>query len=233
MTTKPSWWRQAWWWVTDYSYMLRGQLQRLGGPQAYARLRSRPGARGPVVLVPGIFEGKYFMLPLARSLHRRGYDAHLLPAGALALRIVDQQADAIADYVQSQNLHNVIIIGHSKGGLDGLAYLRRHAEQHRVRQVVAVAAPFNGTNLSHYVPLRAVRQFSPSGDVVRAVVESDAAVVRQVVCLSPFWDNHVWHPNGSFLRGATNVTVPVYGHHRVLFKAELAEIIDQQIRRLG
>ena len=223
------WWRQAWWWLLDYGYMVRGHGQWLTGRRAYGALRRRTHSRGAGLLIPGIFEGRYFMMPLARRLAKLGYDVHILPVDALNVRPPEQQAEHIHEYLERQGLLGTDIVGHSKGGLDALAYVRLHPRDRRVRRVVAVAAPFNGTTLSRYIPLASVRLLAADGEAARAVARTDLKAGR-VVSIAPAWDNHIWHTSGSYLVMAANISLRVYGHHRILFTPELARTIDAVLR---
>ena len=44
----------------------------------------------------------------------------------------------------------------------------------------------------------------------------------------PGFDNHVWHEKGSYLEGALNITVPIKGHHKIVFdKISISKIVEQ------
>ena len=208
-------------WAVDYGYMAAGHAQILRVPFVQTKLIN-PG-KPTMLIIPGIFESRYFTLSLALKLAKTGYDIRLLPVRFGSYRSLDQNARLIDSYIQAYELEHVTLIGHSKGGLDGLVYLDR-IDQSKVARLITVATPFNGTALARYLPLPFMRPFLPNGEYANIIANIDLQGMH-VTSISPSWDNHVFHSDKSALKGAQNIELPVYGHHRILFSQQLADEI--------
>ncbi|MEH3089267.1 MAG: alpha/beta hydrolase, partial [Microbacterium arborescens] len=62
---------------------------------------------------------------------------------------------------RAHELHDVVLVAHSKGGLIGKQMMTDAAVGPRVRGMVAVASPFGGSVYGRLMLLPALRAFSP------------------------------------------------------------------------
>ncbi len=203
--------RKAGWWIADYAYAVRWQIRALLSRAEPRALRS--GDRTPILIIPGVYESWRFLQPLILELHGRGHPVHVVdplrnnrvpvPAGA---RIVDA-------YLAEHDIDGVVIVAHSKGGLIGKHVMTFGRCAHRVRAMVAVAAPFGGSRYARFLLGPTMRSFSPRDTTVRLLTDAAEANSRIVSVFARF-DPHI--PEGSELLGARNVRVETGGHFRIL-----------------
>ena len=223
--------KHPWWRIRDYAYVLRWQVEgllRRGGAEVYL---SGSGALPPVVLLPGVYESWQFLRPLADLLHRRGHRVHVLP-GVLGynLRPVPESAARVSRYLQTHDLHDVVVVAHSKGGLIGKQVMladRPSATAGRIRSMVAVNTPFAGSVYARWVPLPGLRAFVPT-DLTLVALAAESEVNTRIVSVFSHWDPHI--PAGSRLDGARNVELATPGHFRPLADPELERVLLDVMR---
>ncbi|WP_449280792.1 esterase/lipase family protein [Leucobacter sp.] len=203
--------RKAAWWVADYAYAGWWQVRALA-------TRADPGdflgGNGvPILVIPGVYESWRFMLPLIIDLHGRGHPVHVIDPLRSNRVPVATGARLVEDYLAQQDLEDVIVVAHSKGGLIGKHVMSFAGEAHRIRAMVAIAAPFGGSRYARFLLSPALRSFSPRDATLQRLAEAREANTRIVSVFARF-DPHI--PEGSELPGATNVVVDTGGHFRIL-----------------
>jgi hypothetical protein len=112
-----------------------------------------PGADDHVyLLVPGLFTERYpgYMDANERRLEELGLDTRRVPVDSDAS--VEANAKAVRDAIlaAAKDGKQVVLIGHSKGGVDTAAALARYPElKPHVRAFVAMQAPYGGSPIAH------------------------------------------------------------------------------------
>lgn len=203
--------RHAAWWVADYLYAARRQLRAaLPAPDPRDLLS---GDRAPILILPGVYEPWRFMLPLIRDLHARGHPVHVLATLRDNRLAVIEGAELADAHLLEHGLDDVVIVAHSKGGLIGKHVMSFGAAAPRIRAMVAVATPFNGSRYARLLLGSALRAFSPRDETVSLLTRSLEANAR-IVSVFPRFDPHI--PESSGLIGARNVSIDTGGHFRVL-----------------
>ncbi len=209
------------WWARDYAYAVRAQTRAAWGRGAADVLAQGEGR--PIVLLPGIYETWRFLEPLARALHDRGHPVHVVVELGGNRRPIAESAQRVAAFLLSRDLHDVVLVAHSKGGLIGKHVMAFSPEGVRVRAMVAVATPFGGSRYSRLMPTPSLRAFASGDATMRALAASAEANARIVSVYGPF-DPHI--PEGSELAGARNVRLAEGGHFRVLADPRvIAEVV--------
>lgn len=216
--------RNAAWWIADYAYAVNWQVRAFfdrSDPVSFAG-----GPKAPIIVLPGVYETWRFMQPLAAALHRRGHPVHVLDALERNRRPVTEMADLVTAYLQEQDLRDVILVAHSKGGLSGKQVMLGPAAD-RVRSMLAVATPFGGSRYARRIPFRTLHAFSPDDPSILALARQ-LAVNTRIVSIFGRFDPHI--PEGSELTGAKNVMLDTGGHFRILahprVMAELAVLAE-------
>ncbi|MDN4480892.1 esterase/lipase family protein [Demequina muriae] len=212
------------WWTRDYAYALVWQVRALVNrvhPDSFLT-----GTRTPVVVLPGIYETWKFMQPLIEQLHAQGHPVHVVADLRRNHRPVTEMAEHVETYLRNNDLEDVLLVAHSKGGLTGKVVMAGPAGD-RVRGMLAVATPFGGSRYARAMPLRSLRAFS-SRDATITSLARQTTVNGRIVSVYARFDPHI--PGGSELPGATNVMLDTGGHFRVLghpgVLAELATFAD-------
>ena len=209
------------WWVADYAYAGHWQLRALLSRTEPAGFRTGDGL--PVVVLPGVYETWKFLQPLVVAVHERGHPVHVIDLLRRNRRPVPEMADRVREYLVEHDLHDVVLVAHSKGGLIGKRVMVS-PEGERVRAMVAVATPFAGSRYARLLPLApTLRIFSPRDATILALA-AETAVNRRIVSLYGRFDPHI--PERSELAGAVNVELDTGGHFRILAHPRvMAEVI--------
>lgn len=218
--------RRAWWWILDYAYAGRWQFR-----SAVSRIdptRYRNGTGTPVLVIPGIYETWHFMRPLIRAVHAGGHPVHVVTLLQNNRLPVPKAAAIVADYIVAEDLHDVVILAHSKGGLIGkFAMLRRDTEG-RIVSMVAICSPFSGSRYARYMMLPSLRSFRPT-DSITLELARETAINERITSVFGLFDPHI--PEGSVLPGATNIQVEVGGHFRIIADRRTADVVLAAVDR--
>lgn len=213
------------WWLADYLYAGYWQVRA-----AFDRVKAvsfGSGNAAHIVVLPGVYETWRFMQPLIAAMHTRGHPVHVVEALQRNRRPVVEMAESLADFLEENDLRDVILVAHSKGGLAGkLAMTGRAAD--RVRSMLAIATPFGGSRYARMIPGRTLRAFAPEDPSIVDLARQ-LTVNTRIVSVYAQFDPHI--PEGSELAGAKNVRLDTGGHFRILAHprvlAELAVLAEQ------
>ncbi len=188
--------------------------------------RQLTGDLAPVILLPGIYEPWQFMHPVAAHLHANGHPVHAVTALGYNRGSVPAMAELVARYLSERDLHDVILVAHSKGGLIGKYVMTLPDSAPRVRQLIAVNSPFSGSIYAMFALLPSLRAFSPRNRTLTAL-RANLAVNSRITSIYGTFDPHI--PGGSELVGADNVQLDSMGHFRILGDKRLLPAIDTAI----
>lgn len=198
------------WWIRDYAYALVWQTRAYFNRTAPSSFRA--GNEVPIVVLPGVFETWKFMQPLVEEMHAKSHPVHIVEMLRRNQRPIAEMAEEVARFLQVEDLEDVVLVAHSKGGLAGKLVMVGPAG-HRVRGMVAIATPFGGSRYARLMPGRTLRAFAPSDPSIVSLARNTEANSR-VVSIYARFDPHI--PEGSELPGAKNVLLETGGHFRVL-----------------
>jgi pimeloyl-ACP methyl ester carboxylesterase len=196
------------------------------------------GSGPPVLLIHGYFATRGSLHLMERHLVRRGHVVMSYPLGAIFnLGDIRDSAGLIARKVESiiaqTGVTRVDIVGHSMGGLVGLYYLKRLGGRHRVRRLVMMGTPAQGTWSALLglvtAPLgRASLQLLPGSPFLRELAECPLPAGADVVSIGALRD---WlAPVAStVLEGVRHISVPT-GHSGLLVEEQVADIVTRLLR---
>ncbi|USR79113.1 esterase/lipase family protein [Arcanobacterium pinnipediorum] len=208
--------------IKDYGWFVCTALNRtpLG-------IRNHP--RATVVVIPGIYEGRTQLMPLARSLHEAGYQVEIIGELAMLTKPTAKLARIVAQRVATIP-GPVVLLAHSKGGLVGASVLESHDKLLNLAGMVAIATPWQGSSLAQFFPPNSpVRRLAPDG-LDLAIQQRQNCDLSRIYSLIPRSDPHV--PNGSYLPGAHNIRLTSSGHFFPLGTAETKSLVHESLRRL-
>jgi pimeloyl-ACP methyl ester carboxylesterase len=191
----------------------------------------------PVLLIHGYLATRGSLHLLERHLARRGHVVMSYPMGPINLRDIRDSAGLIARKVESivaqTGVTRVDIVGHSMGGLVGLYYLKRLGGRHRVRRLVLLGTPAQGTWSAllglFTAPLGlASLQLLPGSPFLRELAESPLPAGADVVSVGALRD---WlAPVAStVLEGVRHLALPT-GHSGLLVEEEVADVVASLLR---
>lgn len=221
--------QKLWGWLLDYAYVTYWMARAVvGRSKPDQQLHPATQPRSPVLLIPGVFESWRFMQPVAEHLYRQGHPVHVLDKLGYNTGKIPELAVIAAAYLEDQDLHDVTVVGHSKGGLIAKQALAQPGTARRVRHVITVNTPFSGSRYASYFLLPSVHMFAPNGPVIRAL-NLETAVNQRISSLYSVFDPHI--PETSHLDGAENIVLPTIGHFRPLGAARTLQLITQILSR--
>ncbi|GAA0997199.1 esterase/lipase family protein [Subtercola frigoramans] len=195
---------------------------RSGGPIRFDRPR-------PIVLVPGVFERWHALYGVGAGLKSAGHPVYFLPELGRNTDPIAETASGVAQFLEDEDLSDVVIVAHSKGGLIGKYLMMRGDPQHRVAGLVAVNTPFSGSVWGRLVRIPSIREFDPA-DLTVTFLSGEAEVNSRIVSIFGTFDQNV--PEGSELAGAKNIQLPVAGHSRILSTAILRRTVIDAVTSL-
>jgi len=231
--------------VADSGHAAVYLRQLLRGNRAKRAIRSamrrdvKPGATAtpgqpPVLIIHGYLATRGSLHLLEKHLTMRGLIVMTYPLGGPLLNVGDirDSAGLIARKVESivaqTGIARVDIVGHSMGGLVGLDYLKRLGGRHRVRRLVMLGTPAQGTWSALLglvaAPLGlASLQLLPGSPFLRELAERPLPPGADVVSIGALRD---WlAPVAStVLDGVRHISLPT-GHSGLLVDAEVAEVV--------
>ncbi len=190
-------------------------------PQDFRTL-TRIGTAPVAVALPGIHEEWRALAVWAQALTAQGWDVRLLEElGQMTAPVSDLSA-RVAAVLESENLHDVVLVAHSKGGLVGRAVMCG-PQAGRVRGMVAVATPFQGSPAARLLAIvPGYRELTPDSPALRRLAGDTSADAR-IIQVEAIWDQSV---PASPLPGARRyVVLPVVGHDSMMSMPRAADAI--------
>lgn len=219
-------------WLIDYVSFTRGTILSylyVNAPHNYKPQTQT--VKPPVILLSGLAERWGFLKTIGDFIAKNDYPVYIVPKLKSNFKTVSESAVIINEIIEKNNLQNVIIIGHSKGGTIGKYMLLHNNQKERILGVIAIATPFKGTLLCRIIPHKAYNEFIPQAQLVK-MLQRDVKYNHKIISIAPQWDNHIWPQNGSYLEGAENITLTINGHHRILFQKELQRTLLYSLEKL-
>ena len=191
----------------------------------------------PVLLIHGYLATRGSLHLLESALVRRGHVVISYPLGPIHLRDIRDSAGLIARKVESvvaqTGVERIDVVGHSMGGLVGLYYLKRLGGRQRVRRLILLGTPAQGTWSAllglFMAPLGAASlQLLPGSPFLRALAEGPIPPGAEVISVGAERDWLAPLPS-TMLSGVRHLALPT-GHSGLLVEAEVADVIDGLLR---
>lgn len=201
----------------------------------------------PVLLLHGFFGTRRALDVFERRLRRDGFCVWSIHLGGLFdaynTRGIDECAERVRDKVERlyarYQLGPLSIVGHSKGGLIGRYYVKRLGGDRRVKTLITLGTPHNGTPTAYLgcaafgVVAKSVWQMTPMSPFIRRLkIGAFPRHVRFVSIYSkadrasPFPCCILEEERGDNL---FNVEVPGVTHREFVYKRAVYEVVRQQL----
>lgn len=217
-----------------------GEFRALAGAAPrmifYRRLvRDPPPAPAalPVLLVHGVLcnGGIWNRMRAYLSAHDVSpvYVVTLTPPLASIEVFAGQVAARIDTILATTGAAQVLLIGHSMGGLVARAYLRQHGGA-KVRRVITLGTPHHGSVFAWMFPGRSLAQIRPHNAWLEALPGASSG-------LPPFTSIWSWHDSmvapqtSSRLEGAHHVELAGFGHNALLGDTGVFDVVLAEIRK--
>lgn len=185
------------------------------GPDRLARGAARP----PLLLIHGYQCNRGLWVWLRRKLEAAGWTVatlNLEPVYADIDSYAQGIARRIAEVLAATGAPQVILVGHSMGGVAARAYLRRYGAD-KVARLVSLGSPHQGTHLARFGLGRNARQMRLGSPWLAGLAAGDALPPGSVSIYSRH-DNYVAPQEaGSMLADAASVAIGGVGHLGMAF----------------
>jgi len=219
-------WLAAWWGEVRAAPRVFGWRQPFRSHAEPDFLPAGARGRAGVVLVHGFVCNRGLWTPWLRQLRAGG-----VPFVAVDLEPVFGSIDdyvpiieAAVGRLEQATGERPLLVGHSMGGLAIRAWLAaRHADS-RVRGVVTIGTPHQGTWLANFAHLGInARQMKPGGPWLRALEAAEPPSRRQLFhCIYGHGDNIVFPASNALLPGAREQQhVPGTAHIELVHRPEV------------
>lgn len=197
-----------------------------------------PMERVPVVLVHGYFANRGYFRPLVQNLESRGAGPLFVPTLQRVVSPIEAFAEDLHAHIErivaGTRQAQVVLVGHSMGGLVARAYMARHGVR-RVARLVTLGSPHHGSLLARLGAGANAREMEPGSAFLAALEEHEAGLATRVPVLSIYsrHDNMVFPQASSRLEGARTLAIPGLGHISMLSSRLLAEALLAELRAAG
>ena len=218
--------------VWDEYRTLAGSAPRM---MLYKLLMTDPApapAELPVLLVHGVLCNAGVWTRMKRHLEAEGlgpvYALSYGPPLASIDLFADQVAAKIDAILAATGAAQVVIVGHSMGGLVARAYVRRHGGQ-RIRCIITIGTPHRGSVLAYMFPGVSLSQLRPRSPWLAALDTPAAADLPPIVSLWSWHDTMVAPQTSSDLEGAQNFALSGVGHNALLADPQVMQRVAAEI----
>lgn len=221
-------------WLIDTLYFVNGRTKMFfhrNPPKHYLGYVAED--KNPVILLPGIANKWGFIKNLGDKISLVGHPVYIVPKLGYNLHDIPKSAKIVTELIEENNLKNVIVVGHSKGGLIGKYLLIYNNKDNRIKGVVAIASPFSGSKLLNLVPHKAYSELHKDSNLMKNLM-AHKEVNGDIISIFPVFDNLILSSEGSYLEGAENVEVKgIKGHHKIIFDKKITELVFTAIEKLS
>ena len=177
------------------------------------------GSKGDVLMIVGLNENWNFLKTVSDHINAKGYRVHFPKFETRSpLRICTLD---ILKYIDDNNLKNIIIITHSKGGLIARSILKDHDDN--IQSIIEISSPNQGT-IFGYLGFINLKELKPN---CKTLKELENINTQKIINIFPQFDNHVIPNTSLYLEGAKNVKLDIVGHTRILESKELLTELDK------
>ncbi|MDR7305039.1 alpha/beta fold hydrolase [Rhodoferax saidenbachensis] len=187
----------------------------------------------PVVLVHGYLCNHRLWDPVATQLRARGH-AVLAVNLEPVFTSIDDYAAIVEAAVQALRQHagtaQVLMVGHSMGGLAIRAWMRAHGTAH-VARAITLGTPHAGTQIDAYPRTPNGRQMGWNSAWLQALAASESAELRALlrIAITP-QDNIVYPQRAQTLPGITPTVFDGVGHVQLCTDATVIQWLLNQLR---
>jgi triacylglycerol lipase len=191
-----------------------------------APARWQQGGLRPVLLLPGVYEPWHFLRTIGDHLNAAGHPVHVVPEIRYNIDSISDVAAFAQRYVDSHDLREVALVGHSKGGLVGKHMMAFDDTDHRIACLAAIVTPFGGSTMARFMVVRTLRAFLPT-DATISTLAANLALNSRITSIYGEFDPQI--PGGSWLDGAVNVQLPIVGHFRLLADERVIRAVENAV----
>lgn len=126
----------------------------------------------------------------------------------------DKSSIALKNFLASNKLENVILVGISSGAITSLIYLQERDGWERVNKFIALGAPFKGTWSCIFLLFsKSGWELFPNSSLIKKISQYRIKNVDKILCIGSKFDEMV--PYGTYLPKAHKYTINTIGHNNL------------------
>jgi pimeloyl-ACP methyl ester carboxylesterase len=194
----------------------------------------------PVLLIHGFFCNSAVWWAMKRYLTGQGltrvFTINMEPIfGVINIdRLADQVAARIEQICNITGTQQVILVGHSMGGLASRAYLYRSLDKDRVAKIITLGTPHHGTRHIQLFRRVGLRQMQPQNRWLAKLNQAESqSTPVPIISIYSFHDNFVTPQDSSHLAHAKNLPLAGIGHLEMVFSQRCQELVYQEISKVA
>lgn len=141
---------------------------------------------------------------------------------------IELQSKKLAKFVENISDPEVILIGHSRGGLIAKFMIDNYPNANKkVGSLIGVSVPWQGSYIG-YVLMRNLNEIRPDGELVRRIV-AEKSNLKKITNIFPKIDDRVIPNKNLKLDGVKNIMIDLVGHAKILDSSEAMKLIDKEL----
>jgi pimeloyl-ACP methyl ester carboxylesterase len=221
------WYLYPYYFINDFWLILRNRLLSrffVNPPKKW-----KTGNKGDVILIPGANARWISLKKIALAIYKQGYRVHFIKKFKDNSKPVADGVKDLTDYINHNNLDNVVLIGHSKGAIIAISALKNPEIDKKIKKVIDIAGPLKGTLLSRFYP--SAKELYPTSDLIKHF--SEGIDMKKVISIYPKIDSMII-PNESLVgKNYENRQINVFGHIRIVETEQTINEIKSILSSLG
>lgn len=186
-----------------------------------------------VLLVHGIWDTSKVFRRLSKFLEERGYEPHGIDLNPNDARDgLEPLAEQVKDYAEKNFEGKFALVGFSMGGMIARYYIQKMGGSERVRKLITLSSPHNGTWTAHFIKSKGAKQLAMGSEFLKDL-NADTEALANVnftslwtpmdLMVVPSWSSCM--PNG-----VKNIMVPSLFHAWMLIHPKAHESIAKILK---
>lgn len=183
----------------------------------------------PVLFIHGLLHNPSTFAWLKQKLANHGFknfsDMNLSTMLHGIPEMAQQTSNSVELLLKRFNAPQVDIVAHSLGGLVARYYLQKLGGDGKVRNLITLGTPHQGTRLSKYFWLEKIKNLSPDSPTIQELRGCPLPVSTRAVAVSGNLDILMWPRDCGRWEGVRNIHLPGVGHAGLLFSRRVLQIL--------
>ena len=178
------------------------------------------GARPPIILLHGLFQNRSCLFWLQYRLRAAGYQ-QIISINTPPWRDMEASTESLAKKVDELRINlkvdQVILIGHSMGGMIARNYIQNRGGAAHVHGMVTLGSPHHGSKLAPFALSTMGKTLLPGSTFLNQLNSVTWPEGTQAVSIYTRYDNIVLPAESGKMDGAQQIELDGMGHTSLLF----------------
>lgn len=179
------------------------------------------GDKGSVILFYGLNGHWTDLRTIGIHLNKMGYK--IIVINYNSRNSLQNISDTFVNYINQNNLNNIVLLAHSKGGLVARNLYENSTLKYRISKCILISTPNNGTVIG-YLGAISLNELKPNSKFI-SDLNAKSKRNSEIYNFYSKFDNHIIPNRNLILDGAMNKMLNINGHTRILESPLLIENI--------